>query len=74
MNISIIAIISFFVLSGCTYSDMTIPTYDTGTITQVITGTVNTGTRYYTGTDTQFVTGIISTGSTYQAPLTEDLS
>lgn len=75
MNIIYTIVLSIFVLSSCTYSDTLMPTYNTGIVTQVVTGTVNTGTTYYTGTITQFITGAINTGGTmYQVPLAEDLS
>lgn len=71
MNILYAIVISIFVLSSCTYSDMMVPSYNTGTITQVITGTINTGGNY----QAQIITGAINTGSAmYEAPLVEDLS
>lgn len=71
MNIAYSIVISLFVFSSCTYSDMTVPSYNTGTVTQVITGTINTGGNY----QAQIITGTINTGSTmYGAPLVEDLT
>ncbi len=71
MNITFIFVISIFILSSCTYSDIMTQSYNTGTVTEVTTGTINSGGIDY---QAQVITGAIKGGIDYQATLVEDLS